>query len=189
MDIKLQTKVNDNNRSQFYQQVYCQQLDTKQQLVDLEMFSNDCVLVDCCGWHYQNVFQDKKIFKLETLKTASQFKLGRNQFNKLIDDRTDNQIKWPTLEVSDPVLIFDRSPMLKYHSLNKILSILSDSVYQYNATDLIVNLNTIFIDDSRVVDRFYNLANISIAKFAVREFLYSARNNKLFIHFKRNYDI
>jgi hypothetical protein len=189
MDTKLQTKINDHNRGQFYQQVYSQQLGTKQQLVNLEMFSNDCVLIDCCGWHYQNIFFDKKIIKLETLTTASQYKLERNQFDKLIDDGPDRPIRWPKLNLSDPVLIFDRSPMLKYLSPEQMSSILVDAVTQYQASDLVVNLDIKFIDDSRLVDRFSTLSTISVSDFTVREFVYSCHNSKLFIHFKRNHDI
>ena len=60
MDITLQTKVSDINRSQFYKQVYRQQFDTKQFLVDLDIFTNECILVDCCGWHYRDLFPTKE---------------------------------------------------------------------------------------------------------------------------------
>jgi hypothetical protein len=186
MEIKLQTKVNDNNRVQFYQTVYKQQFDTKQQLVDLDMFSNDCVLIDCCGWHYQQVFPNKKIIKLETLPAVLQFKLNQDQFDKLIDNQIDHHIRWPTLMVSNPALIFDRSPILKYRSINDLVNILNDVVDHYKANDLVINLETVFIDDPRFVDRFANLANISILNFTVRKFLYSTHDYKLFIHFKRN---
>jgi hypothetical protein len=189
MDTKLQTKINNDNRNQFYQRVYCQQLETKQQLVNLEMFSNDCVLIDSCGWHYQNIFFNKKIIKLETLTTALQYKLERNQFDKLIDDGPNRPIQWPELNLSNPVLIFDRSPMLKYLVPEQISSILAAVATRYQAEDLVVNLNIKFIDDSRLADRFFTLSTVGMLDFTVREFVYSCHDNKLFIHFKRNHDI
>ena len=108
MDITLQTKVTDSNRSQFYNHVYCQQFESKSQLINLEMISSDCVVIDCCGWHYQNLFPNKNIVILETVKTALQFKIDRSKFSKLINDQQDHVIKWPDLEVIDAALVFDQ---------------------------------------------------------------------------------
>lgn len=187
MGTNQQTKVNDKNREQFYQQVYCQQFDTKQSLINLDMFIDDCILIDCCGWHYRNVFPNKKITSLETVKSALQFKLDRSKFNKLIDNQHDSRIGWPELTVTDPVLIFDRSPMLKYQCINDLVKLLTNAANKYNAKQVVVNLDTTFIDDNRLQDRFHTLASICIPNFTVREFVYKIESNKLFIHFKKNY--
>ena len=186
MDIRLQTKVSDQNRSEFYQQVYRQQFDTRSQLIDLDQFSTDCVLVDCCGWHYRDLFPNNNIISLETVKTALEFKLDPGKFNKLIDNQQDDQINWPTVVCVDPVLIFDRSPMLKYCSVSSLVDVLSDAVKKYQASQLVVHLHTMFIDDPRLTDRFYNFSNICITGFIIKEFVYNSNNDKLFIHFKRN---
>lgn len=185
MDIILQTKVNDNNRDNFYRQLYRQQHDSKQQLINLEMFSGDCLLIDCCGWHYRDMFPNSSIKSLETVKSALQFKLDRTKFTKLIDDRQDHYIGWPMLDTVDPVIIFDRSPMLKYQSIPDLIKILNDVAEKYHASELVVNLDTTFIDDNRLVDRFYNLSRISVTDFVVREFAYKVAAKKLFIHVKR----
>ena len=185
MDIKLQTKVTDNNRADFYQVAYYQQLDAKDQLINLEQFSSDCVLVDCCGWYYRDLFPDNNVIILETVKTALQFKLDLTKFNKLVDDRQDHQLSWPPVTTTRPVLIFDRSPMLKYRDIPNLVNVLSAAVEKYQADQLIVNLNTAFIDDPRLVDRFYNLSSFCIDNFVVKEFFYSTNDTKLFIHFKR----
>jgi hypothetical protein len=187
MDITLQTKVNNINRSQFYQQVYRQQFDAKQSLVNLDMFANDCILVDCCGWHYRDLFPTKTITCLETIKSALQFKLDRSKFDKLIDNQKDSYIGWPKLSCVDPVLIFDRSPMLKYQTVNNLIRLLSDAVEKYNASQLVVNLDTLFIDDNRLQDRFCSLAAIAIPNFTVREVLYKIDSSKLSMKFKRNH--
>jgi hypothetical protein len=187
MDITIQTKVTDNNRDQFYKQVYRQQFDTKSQLIDLARFSNDCVIIDCCGWHYRNTFPDKNVICLETVKSALQFKLDCARFNKLVDDRQDRVIGWPPLETTDPVLVFDRSPMLKYLSILDLVSILSNAVETYNASQLIINIDTTFVDDCRMADRFYNLSTISIPNFLVLEFVYKISTRKLFMHFSRKH--
>jgi|LakMenEpi03Aug12_release.lakeMendotaPanAssembly.Ray.scaffolds.fasta_scaffold437595_1 hypothetical protein len=187
MGIILQTKVTDENRDKFYQQVYCQQFDSKHQLINLEIFSNECVLVDCCAWHYYDMFPNNRIIRLETVKNALQFKLSRNKFDKLVDDQQDHCIRWPSLDVVTPVVVFDRSPMLKYRSLANLTNLLTSVSNAYQASHLIINMNTTFIDDTRLVDRFYNMASINIPGFTVKEFVYSVSINKLFIHFGCNH--
>lgn len=187
MDINLQTKVDDNNRQQFYQQVYRHQFDSKSTLVNLDMFNNECVLIDCCGWHYRDLFPDKKIISLETVKSALQFKLDRSQFDKLIDDQKDTHIGWPTLSAKNPVLIFDRSPILKYRSVDNLISVLNNAVEKYDPSELVVNLNLVFVDDDRLKDRFYNFSSMSIRNFTVREFVYNIETSRLFVRFKKNY--
>lgn len=187
MDINLQTKVNDNNRQQFYQQVYRHQFDSKSSLVNLDMFSNDCVLIDCCGWHYRDLFPNKKIISLETVRSALQFKLDRSRFDKLIDNQKDTHIGWPTLSVKDPVLIFDRSPILRYQPIDVLVNILNSAVEKYNASELVVNLSLVTVDDDRLRDRFYNFSSMSIRNFTVREFVYNIETSRLFVRFKKNY--
>lgn len=187
MHIKSQTEVTDVNRARFYQQVYQQQFNNKTQLINLNGISNTCILVDCCGWHYKTLFPESKILCLETLKTALQFKLDRGKFDKLIDDQKHEKINWPQVPAIDPVLIFDRSPILKYRSVDNLVGLLTDAVGKYNAIQLIVNTSTTFIDDVRLVDRFYQLSSICIPNFTVKEFSYKASENKLFLHFHRNY--
>ena len=187
MDITTQTKVTDNNRDKFYKHVYRQQFNSKSQLIDLSEFSSDCVLIDCCGWHYRNTFPDKNIIILETVKSALQFKLDRNKFNRLIDDQQDHTISWPPLEIINPVLIFDRSPILKYRSVSDLVDLLSNASTIYCASQLVINVDTTFVDDPRVVDRFYNLSKISIPNFIVVEFVYKSTTNNLFMHFRRKH--
>ena len=189
MEIKSQTQVTEKNRAQFYQTLYSQQLDSKQQLINLEKFPNECILIDCCGWHYRNLFQHKKIISLETFKTAKQFNLGIDRFDKLIDDRTDLQITWPELDLIDATLVFDRSPILKYRNIDNLTDILTAAIGQYKAKHLILNMNIMFIDDDRLTDRFYNMTEIRILNFTVREFAYNTSTNKLFIQWTRNYDL
>jgi hypothetical protein len=187
MDMMLQTKVKDHNQDRFYQQVYRHQFDTRQQLINLELFSNACVLIDCCGWHYRDLFPDSSVKILETVKNALQFKFDPSSFDKLIDDRQDHNIRWPKLDIVNPVLIFDRSPMLKYHGILDLTNVLDSAVKKYHASELIVNLDTTFIDDVRLVDRFYNLSSISIDNFIMIEFVYKANLKQLFIHAKRKH--
>ena len=84
-------------------------------------------------------------------------------------------------------MIFDRSPILKYRTVSDLIDVFSNTVKKYQASQLLVQLHTTFIDDPRLVDRFYNFSKICIAEFTIKEFVYNTNNDKLFIHFKRNY--
>lgn len=190
MDIKLrQTQVTDQNRDQFYQQLYKQQNDSRQQLIDIDSFSTaNVVAVDCCGWHYQALFPDKNVLFVDPIKTAKEFALPRNKIHKLIDNRSDDHLIWPKFDAGDCTVLFDRSPILKYKTLNELISIFHTVMEMYQPRFLAVRLNTVFVDSNRLVDRFYDLATVKVSNSIVKEFHYNAQLDQLYVCFERCYD-
>lgn len=171
----LQTKVTPENRSRFYQNVYSMQVDPKDKLINLDDFDTDCVVIDCCGSYYRALF-DKNIIVLETIKAAKEFNFSKNQFDKLIDNRNDGQpLIWPSLSVSTPTLIFDRSPLLKYLSIEDLCDTVSVAAEKYQAESIVIRQYLLFTDDSRLVDRFYNFFNFKIKNYCVTQFLYNTQ--------------
>jgi hypothetical protein len=180
----LQTKVTPKNQLEFYQNVYRMQSDSKDQLVNLDNFDTDCVVIDCCGSHYRTHF-DKNIIVLETIRSAKEFGFSKNQFDKLIDNRDGQPLTWPALSISAPVLIFDRSPMLKYLSLEDLCSTVSVAAEKYQAVSIVIRHHLFFVDDSRLVDRFYNFCNFKIKNYCVTQFLYDTRQLTYSFELKR----
>ena len=150
------------------------QLDPKDQLINLDKFDADCVVIDCCGSYYRTHF-DKNVIVLETIKSAKEFGFAKNQFDKLIDNRDGQPTIWPILSVLAPVLIFDRSPMLKYLSMEDLCSAVSVAAEKYQAASIVIRHHLFFVDDSRLVDRFYNFCNFKIKNYCVAKFLYDTQ--------------
>jgi hypothetical protein len=180
----LQTKVTPKNQLKFYQNVYYMQADPKDRLINLDKFDTDCVVIDCCGSHYRTQF-DKNITVLETIRSAKEFNFSKNQFDKLIDNRDEQPMVWPTLSVTAPVLIFDRSPMLKYLSPEDLCSTVSVAAEKYQAALIVIRQHLFFVDDSRLVDRFYNFCNFKIKNYCVTQFLYDTQQLVYSFEFKR----
>lgn len=180
----LQTKVTSKNQLEFYQSVYNMQADTKDQLINLDKFDTDCVVIDCCGSYYRTQF-NKNITVLETIRSAREFGFSKDQFDKLIDNRDGQPLGWPTLSVTAPVLIFDRSPMLKYLSLADLCSTVSAAAEKYQAASIVIRQHIFFVDDSRLVDRFYNFCNFKIKNYCVTQFLYDTQQLVYSFEFKR----
>lgn len=188
IDLK-QTQVTDQNRDQFYKQVYPQQFGSKQQLINLNQFdTKNVVAIDCCGWHYRDLFFEKTVLSIDPIKTALEFKLPKNKIYKLIDNRHDNDLIWPVFDAGDCTVLFDRSPILKYKTLSQLKSIFDTVMQTYNPRFLIVRLNTVFIDSNRLTDRFYELSSITVKNSVVKEFHYNTYVNELYICFERCYD-
>jgi hypothetical protein len=180
MESMLQTKANDTNYQDFYKSVYPMQTNSVGQLIDLSSYTNTtCVLIDCCGWHYKKLFPTNRIISIEHVQTAKQFKLSAEQFDKLVDD----QYRWPRLPVQDPVVVLDRSPMLKYHTLDDISNMLHNLASSYTPGKLILRANMLFIDDNRLEDRFYNLSSIALAGYVVEKFCYDVKKLILEVEF------
>jgi hypothetical protein len=180
----LQTKVTNINIQDFYKSVYFMQNDSREQLIDLTEFDNICIIIDCCGAHYKTVFK-KDVIILETVKSAKEYKFSKDQFDKLIDNQQDNNITWPTVDVADPVLIFDRSPLLKYQSISSMCEIISQSAKKYNASKIVVRHKLIFVDDSRTSDRFYNFQDFRVNNYCVEKFSYDTITKEYFFWLKR----
>jgi hypothetical protein len=183
------TQVTDQNRDQFYKKVYPHQFDSKQQLINLNQFdTKNVVAIDCCGWHYRDLFLEKNVLSVDPIKAALEFKLPKDQIYKLIDNRTDDNLIWPKFAVGDCTVLFDRSPILKYKTLNELTSIFDAVINVYQPRFLVVRLSTVFVDSNRLVDRFYDLATIKVKNSVIKEFHYNTHCDQLYICFGNCYD-
>ena len=177
----LQTKVNNANYQEFYKSVYSIQTDSVDQLIDLSSYTDvPCVLIDCCGWHYKKLFPNNNIISIECVRTAKQFKLSADYFDELVDDR----YVWPRLSVDRPVVVLDRSPLLKYQTLNEIENFLHTLIASYCPMGIILRVNLLFINDNRLEDRFYTLSKIRLNGYVLEKFYYDVEKLMLEIKFK-----
>jgi hypothetical protein len=155
-------------------------------LINLDhLTESTAILIDCCGWHYKNLFLEKKIVALECFKTIEQFKLDKKYFDKIVDNQNDNLSTWPNITVNDCAVIFDRSPVLKYCSVEKISKILGDVCIKYQPTTVILNQSLLLVDGPRLLDRFYEIAKLSISEYFVKTFKYNADSDYLYAQFQK----
>jgi hypothetical protein len=186
MDIKHQTKVTEQNLNSFFQKLYHHQTNNKEQLVDLDALNEPtAIVVDCCGWHYKKLFPTKSVIAVETINTVRQFNLDKTYFDRLIDNQSDLRLGWPSIPTGNCAVIFDRSPLLKYQTLEQISNVLDKVANKYVPDTVILEQSLIFIDDVRSLDRFYNIAKIEIAGYVVTKFIYDTDAMHLAIRFKK----
>lgn len=184
METRLQTKVTDQNRLDFYKTVYPQLTKSKDQLIQLNRHNvSSYVFADCCGWHYKTLWPDLTIFGLETLNSIKEYKLERSKFQGIIDSRDYSNIKWPNVNAFDCALIFDHSGILKYRTIEDIINVISSAAEKYQPKIIVFRSLTMFIDDPRLTDRFVELSKILIPGFVVTAVSYYEIN--LAMEFKR----
>ena len=189
METKIQTKVTDQNRIAFYQALYQHQTNIKSQLINLDQLTESViVMIDCCGWHYKNLFPKKSIIGFETFKSISQFKLDKTYFDKIIDDHRDNRIGWPNLVIDNCAIVFDRSPMLKYISVEQISTILNNVAIKYLPSTIVLKQSLIFTDGPRLLDRFYEIVKLSIDGYIVKTVEYYSEENYWYVKFQKKID-
>ena len=189
METKIQTKVTDQNRIAFYQALYQHQTNIKSQLINLDQLTESViVMIDCCGWHYKNLFPKKSIIGFETFKSISQFKLDKTYFDKIIDNQRDNRIGWPNLVIDNCAIVFDRSPMLKYISVEQISTILNNVAIKYLPSTIVLKQSLIFTDGPRLLDRFYEIVKLSIDGYIVKTVEYYSEENYWYVKFQKKID-
>jgi hypothetical protein len=186
METKIQTQVTDQNRIAFYQQQYVHQTETTAQLINLyQLPTKNVILVDCCGWHYKSLFPNADIICFETFNTIKNFKLDKMYFDKIIDNQSDGHISWPTLQLENCTIVFDRSSILKYFTIEKISSTLNTVTSKYQPLIVVVRQSTMFIDGPRLLDRFYELSKLSVDGYIVKTVEYQTDRNHFYIEFQR----
>ena len=166
-----QTQVTDSNRLDFYKNLYPMQLDDITGLIDISKEPDPIMAIDCCGWHYQEIYK-KNIIMLETIKTAHQFKLNRKKFTKLIDNRSDDVLVWPKIEYDVNTILMDRAPLLRYKTILDLNHLLGKIGSIYKPKKMIIKGNLLAIDDFRLRDRFYNWIDFSVDGYIISKFLY-----------------
>jgi hypothetical protein len=131
------------------------------------------------------MFPDNIIVVLETVTSAKEYKFSKDQFDKLIDNQQTDYIKWPTVDVIDPVLIFDRSPLLKYLNISNLCNLISGAAEKYSASKIVIRQKLCFLDDLRITDRFYNFQNFKIKNYCVEKFMYNTKVGEYEIWLKK----
>lgn len=179
------TQVTDANRLAFYQQLYPMQLEDISTLVDISDVSGPIITLDCCGWRYKEVFK-KEIIMIETMTTVKQFALDRSKFTKLVDDRDGLLSRWPKVDALGCLLLLDRSPLFKYKTLVQIQDLVQNLANHYQPNLIRLSGNLLFVDDSRLCDRFYNWCNFKISGYTIQKFLYDAINRRYAVDLKCN---
>lgn len=186
METRRQTAPTDQNRMLFYQQVYFHQKLTRSQLINLDQLTESAVImIDCCAWHYKNIFPEKKIVGFEAFHTVKNFKLDKTYFDKMFDDQNISKLNWPSCQLNDCAVVFDRSPVLKYCSLEKISHILCEVSAKYQPSTLMIKQSLTFTDDLRTVDRFYNISQLVLSDYVVKTFEYNTDLDYWYVVFQR----
>lgn len=178
-----QTAITNNNRKLFHKSFFKQLNQEVEELINIENYQN-LILIDSAGWHYENSF-NKKLTKLETILTAKNFKLDQTKFDALIDDRNRDNLIWPNVNLLDSVLVFDRSQVLKYRTIEQLNVILKQAVDQYCPIKIILRLNLTFIDDNRFVNRIQNLSCLEIKNYRVEKFMFDLMSDIFYAEFSR----
>jgi len=180
-----QTKVTEQNKTEFIKRIYPALHDGPQSLIDISQETNDIITIDCCGWYYQQIFK-KKLIMLETLHHAKNFQLTREQFTKLIDDR-HAKIAWPKLPgLTDPVVLIDRSSIFKYQSMSEFKSLTQEIIECYNPIKVMIRGYLSFIDDSRLGDRLHTWFDFfPIKNYVSEKFVYDTNTMTYAVDLRR----
>lgn len=174
---------------EFYQQIYVVQTLPKHELIDLHEFPQDrpVIVVDSCGWYYQQQFPQYNIHRVEGLTTCKNMKLGRNQVDTVFDDR-DELPRFPKMHFSNAIMIVDHSLLLKYRTPDQMQTILNRLADATACRDICVRIALLYSNDNRFENRLDQLITIVPTGYSVIKFDMNldAKYQPLVAHFRQN---
>ena len=174
---------------EFYQQIYVVQTLPKERLIDLGAFAQDrtVIVVDSCGWYYQQQFPQYRIHRVEGINTCKNMKLGRDQVDTIFDDR-DELPRVPKIDFANSVMVLDHSLLLKYRTPAQVQAILNRLVNATGCGDIVVRMALLYSNDNRFHNRLDQLATIVPEDYSVVKFDMNldAPGQPLCAHFRQN---
>lgn len=177
------------NRSpdSFYRHAYPVMKMHKSDLIDIESeyVGKKIVMVDSCGWFYQQVFPNADIHKMESWYMCKNASMGKEKVDSIFDDRNFEKLKFPGRNFPGSVVIIDHSPILKYRCALQMQEILTDLTQSTQAELLHVRLPLWTTDDYRFSDRLHELVNITPKNYVTTEFLYNINSGSIVAKFKK----
>lgn len=177
------------NRSpdSFYRHTYPVMKMSKSNLIDLdsEYAGKKIVIVDSCGWFYQEVFPNADIYKMESLYMCKNVSMAKEKIDSVFDDRDFEKLKFPSRKFPDSVLIIDHSPLFKYRNAVQMHEILTDLTECTQPELVHVRLPLRTTNDYRFSDRLHELVNIVPKNYITTEFLFNLNSIMLTAKFKR----
>lgn len=179
-----QTTVTNDNRAEFYKNVYPVLRMDKNSLINLSHYKGTKILLDCAGWHYQTFFPQQQIIKLENIQTCKNYSLTKQQFDIFYKDD-----HFPSISnVDDGILILDHSQVLKYKTVPELKQLLTELSCKIKTNEIILRVPLITMGDDRLTDRFLNLCNIIPDNFVAIEISYTLKIIFMHLKKKKEYD-
>jgi len=177
------------NRSpdSFYRHTYPVMRMPKSNLIDLdsEYAGKKIVIVDSCGWFYQQAFPNADIYKMESLYMCKNVSMDKEKIDSVFDDRDFEKLKFPSRNFPGSVLLIDHSLILRYRNAVQMHEILSDLTQCIQSELVHVRLTLRNTDDYRFSDRLHELVNIVPKNYITTEFLFNLNSRLLTAKFKR----
>jgi hypothetical protein len=179
------------NRSpdSFYKHVYPVLKMKKDMLIDIESLYNNkkIVMVDSCGWFYQQMFPNSDIYKIEGIDMCKNVSMSREKFDCLFDDRDFKNQKFPSRPFEDSILIIDHSPLMKYRNGEQIRGVFNNLVQSIRPELIHVRMPLTTSNDYRFTSRILELVNLAPDNYVTTEFLFylDVEKHHLVAKFKR----
>jgi len=178
-----QTKVTEDNREDFYKQVYPVVGMEKAELINLDNLPGNKIIIDSAGWYYEQHFPNQKIIKFEHLDTCSSYKFTKEKFNYIFTNE-----KIPTVDVGENSLIYDNGTYLKYKNSAELKQSIQYFVEKFKSSVIVFRTTTITLNDSRFEDRPHNLLSIVPDEYIVTLFNFAPGHIHIEMKLKQNYD-
>jgi len=174
----------------FYQQIYPVMKMKRDQLIDIDSEYPDkkIIIVDSCGWFYQQMFVNADIYKIEGVCMCKNVSMSLEKIDSMFDDRNFDKLKFPVKQFPGSVLVIDHSTIFKYRTGMQIQSVLTDLTQSIQSELVHIRMPLRTTDDYRLSDRLHELIKIIPNGYVTTDFSFSIGNQMLVAKFKKLLD-
>lgn len=162
------------NRSpdSFYRHTYPVMKMPKDKMIDLEAAypGKKIIMVDSCGWFYQEKFPTADIYKIEGIDMYKNVSMSKDKVDCMFDDRTFEQQKFPARVFPNSVLIVDHSTLFKYRTIGQMQQVVDSLVQSMQPELMHIRVPLLTVNDYRFADRLSELASIVPKNYITTEF-------------------
>lgn len=170
------------NRSpeNFYRYVYHVLRMGKDELVDLPALYPDrkIVIVDSCGWFYQQQFPQADIYKIEGIYMCKNVNMSRDKIDCLFDDTDFENLKFPRRPFDQSVLLIDHSPLMKYRDGQQIHQVLNAMTESVRSELVHLRMPLLTTNDYRFSDRVKEMSTIAPKNYHTTEFFFTINTHQ-----------
>lgn len=150
------------NRDRFRQHVYPTMQMSPNELIDLNQFEQDrvIVMVDCCADYYQECFPNYRIVRVEGVFACKNYAFDPQQIDHIFDDKDFDHTRFPPMSYPGSVLIMDHSLFIKYRTGAQLLDLVTTMTKNIQPATVIVRHHSYAFNEYRFGNRIQELLHM-----------------------------
>ncbi len=179
----------ERNRERFREHVYPVMQMRPEQLVNLDQFSHDkiVVMVDCCADVYKKQFPAHSIVRVEGVFACKNYAYQPREIDHIFDDKDFELTRFPDMNYPGSVLLMDHSLFIKYRNGKDLQHLLTQMTHNIDPDLVIVRHHSFAFDEYRFGNRVAELMQMIPDNYTVSKLHFDEKDLDIRFRKKKTY--